>query len=126
MLSVFNFIITSSMVREMCNDYTVKLTFTSVLYTVAIPLRKYYTEINTPVLFYTVHCNSSHSGLLQCVDLQHIGIGIHNCDEVAAIVCVNSTDDITTSSFIATPTPHTCDINISKTVTEVKHVPFLS
>ena len=48
-------------------------------------------EVNTPVLFYNVDCNNSHSDLLHCVDLQHIGIGIHNCDGIAGIVCANST-----------------------------------
>ena len=50
--------------------------------------------LTTPVLFHNVDCNSSHSELLHCVDLQHVGIGIHNCDKVAGIVCTNSTTHI--------------------------------
>ena len=60
---------------------------------IALPLRLNVVLI-TPVLFHNVDCNSSHSELLHCVDLVFIGIGIHNCDKVAGIVCTNSTTHI--------------------------------
>ena len=81
-------------------------------------------EVNTPVLFYNVDCNSSHCELLHCVDLQHIGIGIHNCDGIAGIVCTNSTVENINTSFVVTRTlsVNICDISISNTVMEVNHL----
>ena len=66
---------------------------------------------NVPVLFDNVCCNSSHSNLSQCFDIQNIGIGIHNCqhNKVAGVSCQQIPDNITATSVVVftTVTPTT-------------------
>ena len=64
-----------------------------------------------PSLFSNVSCNSSHSNLFQCFDLQNIGTGIHNCqhNEVTGVSCQQIPDNITATSVVVftTVTPTT-------------------
>ena len=66
---------------------------------------------NVPILFDNVSCNSFHSNLSQCFDLQNIGIGIHNCqhNEVAGVSCQRIPENITATSVVVftTVTPTT-------------------
>ena len=56
------------------------------------------------ILFSNATCNSAHSNLFQCFDLQNIGIGIHNCqhNEVAGVSCQQSAEKITATSIVLT------------------------
>ena len=72
-----------------------------------MPTNQSFEEGMGPVLLSNVTCNQSHSGLLQCVHPQDIGI--HDCDEenVAGVICpsVSTTTAATTAASIP-PTPN--------------------
>ena len=86
-------------------ELKVESNFFLLLYIIVMLLRNFDLG-NVPLLFYNISCNSFHSTLFQCFDLQNIGIGIHNCqhNEVAGVSCQQIPENITATSAALTTT----------------------
>ena len=71
-----------------------------------------------PILLDNVACDQSHSGLLQCVHPQDIGI--HDCDRenVAGVICPNVSTTTITSTAAVTTFKH---LNIPPNITYVRN-----